>query len=64
MRQINRRGRGADVDRRQPAGIAMRKNIDAFARLFLARQRFDQRQAMTADRLLIATSASAISAAH
>ena len=36
MRRVNRRGRGAMIDKRQPAGIAVRQNVDRFTG-FLAR---------------------------
>ena len=63
---VDRRQRGAPIDRRQPAGIAMGQDLDATGLPPLAPLRLgDQRQAVLADRAaLIATSSSAISAAR
>ena len=38
MRQIDRRGGRAPIDRRQPAGVAMGQHIDALARLLASRR--------------------------
>ena len=52
MREIDRGRSGADIHGRQPAGIAMGEHVDAFARLLSRGDGFDQRQAVTADRLI------------
>ena len=50
VRQIDRRRRGADIDRREPAGIAMGEHVHRLAALLARRDGFDQRQAVAADR--------------
>ena len=49
VRQIDRRRRRSPVDRRQPAGVAMRQDVDGFAGLLGRGDRLDQRQTMPAD---------------
>ena len=43
MRRVDRRGGGADIDSRKPAGIAMGEHIHPSARRLLRGNRFDQR---------------------
>ncbi|HVG52749.1 MAG TPA: S-methyl-5-thioribose-1-phosphate isomerase, partial [Xanthobacteraceae bacterium] len=49
VRGVNRGSRRTNVDRRQPAGVAMGEDVDALAGFLLARDGFDQRQAVTPD---------------
>ena len=48
-RAVDRRQRGAPIDRRQPAGVAMRQNLDRAA-AFAALRRGDQIDTVVADR--------------
>ena len=47
---INRRGRGAIIDRRQPTGVAMGEDVDRFAGLLVRRQTAKDLEAVRADR--------------
>ena len=48
--EIDRRGGGAVVDRRQPAGIAVGEDVDRLAGLLLRRDPLDDLKAVPADR--------------
>ena len=65
VRQIDRRGRGAPIDGREPAGVAMGQHVDALAGLLLApRSPRSARGRAGRCAWLIATSSSAISPAR
>ena len=51
VREIDRRGRGAVIDRRQPAGVAMRQDVERAIGV-LRVEGAEQREAMRADRLV------------
>jgi len=64
MRHVDRCQRSAPIDGGQPAGVAMRQDVDALRRVCLPQPVFDQRQAMPGRSLrFCATSSSAIMAA-
>ena len=48
-RQIDRRGGGAVIDRRQPAGVAMGEDVDPFARLLPGGDLLDDGEPVAAD---------------
>ena len=50
VRQIDRRGRGADIDGGQPASIAVGQDIDALACFFARGDGGNERQPVAADR--------------
>ena len=52
MREIDRRRRGAPIDRREPAGVAMGQDVDGLARLLRRARSLDQRQTVPADLLV------------
>ena len=52
MRRIDRRCRGAEIDGREPSGIAMGQDVDALAWRLACRNRLDQGQPMQSDRLV------------
>src|ERR1700730_3963040 len=52
VRQINRRGGRSPVDRGEPAGIAVREDVDRLIRFLPWGNRLDQAKAVPADRLI------------
>src|SRR5450755_1601366 len=48
VREIDRRGCGAEIHRRQPTGVAMGEHVNPLATFLFCRDSFDQLEAVTA----------------